>query len=150
MIHLKQAETTDRDALIDLLWDNGMEHADPIEDYLLAVVGKEIVGCLRLEDHNDLVMIRPVVVSRDHRKRGVGRRLIQSLLSNDKPMAAVGRGEAVPFYTALGFSKAAWHMLPASQREECCACPDQHICRPQPMIRGCRLNTDDMSKETEK
>lgn len=150
MIHLKQADAVDRAALTDLLRDNEMDHAEPIEDYRLAMIGEEIVGCIRLENYDDLVMIRPVVVSRNHRKKGVGRRLIQSILCTGKPTAAVGRGEAVPFYAALGFSTATWQMLPSSQQEECCACPDKPICRPQPMIYGCRQNCTDATKEMEK
>ena len=113
-IEIKYARSQDRTALIDLLWENGMEHAEPIEDYLLAVCDNAVVGCVRLEDFPDLAMIRPVAVSPDHRKKGIGRLLIQHIMPAHKPTAVVGRGDAVPFYKALGFEKISWEKIPAT------------------------------------
>ncbi len=135
-ISIRYAVERDRDALIRLLWESEMEHAEPISDYRLALDGSDLLGCLRLEDHENLQMIRPVVVAQQHRQKGVGRRLIESISSGTKPIAVAARGEAVSFYRTLGFIETKWIVLPENQQEECCRCPDRSACKPQPMMRN--------------
>lgn len=135
MMEFRHARTKDRAALIDLLWEGGMQHAEPIADYLLAFVGGTLAGCIRTESIDGMVLIRPVAVAVQFRRRGVGRRLVERTLTHHRTMAVAARGEAVPFYESLGFSMSRWDRMPAIQREECRCCPDQGMCHPQPMIR---------------
>jgi N-acetylglutamate synthase-like GNAT family acetyltransferase len=138
MVDLRKAEPEDRDMLITLLWENEMDYADPAEHYVLAVDGKEIIGCGRSEDYESIVMIRPVVVSRKYRRQGIGRLLLRGIIPADRPTALVARHESIKFYEALGFSKAEWERIPPTQQEECASCPHRLECRPQPMILNFR------------
>ena len=123
--------------LTALLWENEMDYVDPVEHYILAVDDKEIIGCGRLEDHESIAMIRPVVVSQEYRRQGIGRLLLKGIMPADKITALVARHESVQFYEALGFSKVEWEMIPPTQQEECASCPHRLECRPQPMV--CKL-----------
>jgi len=131
---LRKAGPEDRDMLTALLWENEMEYADPVEHYVLAVEGKEIIGCGRSEDYESLVLIRPVVVSQKYRRQGIGRLLLKSIMPVDRPTALVARRESIKFYEALGFSKAEWEIIPTTHQKECALCPHRVECRPQPMI----------------
>lgn len=135
MIKIKRAQAEDRVALLDLLRENEMDPAEPITDYLLAVYGEDLLGCIRLEEFEEVSMIRPVVVSERHRKKGIGRLLIESLPPSNKPRTVAARGDAVPFYAELGFLMTSWAHLPTHQREECGSCPDRSTCQPQPMMQ---------------
>jgi N-acetylglutamate synthase-like GNAT family acetyltransferase len=137
MVELRKAEPEDRDMLIALLWENEMAYVDPVEHYILAVNGKEIIGCGRLEDHESLAMVRPVVVSQEYRRQGIGRLLLKGIMPVDRPTVLVARHESVQFYEALGFSKVEWEMIPLTQQEECASCPHRLECQPQPM--ACKL-----------
>jgi N-acetylglutamate synthase-like GNAT family acetyltransferase len=134
MVELRKAEPEDRDMLIALLWENEMEYVDPVEHYVLAVEGGEIIGCGRSEEHESLVMIRPVVVSQKYRRQGIGRLLLKGIMPADRPTALVARRESIEFYEALGFSRVEWEMIPPTQQGECASCPHRLECRPQPMI----------------
>ena len=134
MVELRRAKPEDRDMLIELLWENEMEYVEPMQHYVLAVEGQEIIGCGRSEDHESMVMIRPVVVSSKYRRQGIGRLLLKGIMPVDRPTALVARCESVNFYQTLGFSKVEWEMIPPAQQGECVSCPRRTECRPQPMI----------------
>ena len=133
-IDLRLAEEKDREAIFKLLRENKMEYDGAIEDFQVAVRNEQIVGCIRLEDFDDLVMIRPVVVAEHHRKSGIGRFMVESVSQASKPIGVAARGDAISFYEALGFEKTTWRKIPGEQHNECKACPDKGSCRPQPMI----------------
>ena len=134
MIKLRAATIDDRNALIALLTEADMDYVDPPEGYVLAVEGETIAGCGRLEDHGDIVMLRPLVVAEAYRGSGVGRRILEGIMPVDKRTGLVARGEAVAFYEALGFSLSEWDIIPPSRRADCEACPKRTECNPQPMI----------------
>lgn len=134
MIACRKAKPEDRDLLAALLWENGMEYVDPAQEYVLALDGTEVVGCARTEDHDEIALVRPVVVARTHRQQGLGRLLVKRVMPADKPTGLVARGEAIAFYKALGFLNAKWKMMPESQQTECEKCPDRKTCQPRPMI----------------
>ncbi len=117
-----------------LLRDNEMEYVDPIEDFILAKQDSEIVGCARMEDYKEFAMLRPLVVAKAFRNKGIGRLILEQILPEGKPTVIVARGESVRFYSALGFTCANWQAIPAHQADECTFCPDRTQCRPQPMI----------------
>jgi N-acetylglutamate synthase-like GNAT family acetyltransferase len=133
MVELRKATPEDRDMLIGLLWENEMEYVDPVEHYVVAVDGKNIVGCGKLENHESLAIVRPIVVSQDYRRQGIGRLLLKRILPADRITALVARHESVPFYEALGFSRVEWKMIPPNQQEECTSCPHRLECLPKPM-----------------
>ncbi len=134
MLRLDRARPEDREKLEALLWENGMEVADPVEDFMLAREGNEIAGCGRIEDYADVVMVRPLVVAASFRRRGIGRLLLRRILPAGKPAVIVARGESVQFYSAFGFELSNWETIPAHQAHECSSCPDLTECRPQPML----------------
>jgi N-acetylglutamate synthase-like GNAT family acetyltransferase len=134
MVRFESARPEDRSKLQALLWENGMDYADPIEDFMLARQGDDIVGCARIEDYADVAMVRPLVVAESFRRRGIGRLLLERILPAGKPAVIVARGESAKFYSALGFKISNWQTIPAHQANECSSCPDLTECRPQPMI----------------
>jgi N-acetylglutamate synthase-like GNAT family acetyltransferase len=134
MLRFESARPEDRGKLEVLLWENGMDYADPIGDFMLARQDDEIVGCGRIEDYPDVAMVRPLVVAESFRRRGIGRLLLKQILPDGKPAVIVARGESAGFYISLGFASANWQVIPAHQANECTFCPDRMKCRPQPMI----------------
>jgi N-acetylglutamate synthase-like GNAT family acetyltransferase len=134
MIRLRAATANDRTALAALLAEADMDYTDPPEAYILAVEEGTIAGCGRLEDQGHFVMLRPLVVAEPYRGRGVGRLILQEIMSADKPMVLVARGKAIAFYKAMGFSHTDWNAVPASQIAECESCLNRAECMPQPMI----------------
>jgi anaerobic selenocysteine-containing dehydrogenase/N-acetylglutamate synthase-like GNAT family acetyltransferase len=141
-VALRPAEEKDREALLALLLENEMEYDGAIEDFQITVHDEQLVGCIRLEDFEDLVMIRPVVVAERHRKSGIGRFMVESVLHATKPVGIAARGDSISFYEALGFEKTNWHKIPDEQENECRSCPDEGSCRPQPMIHAGIANSD--------
>ena len=134
MINLRKATTKDRPALIALLEENDMDYVDPPEAYTLALEKEIIAGCGRLEDHGHIALIHPLAVAELYRGRGVGRLILENIMPDDKPTALVARNESVAFYRALGFFNTDWSDIPASQKDECEACPNRTECKPQPMV----------------
>jgi ribosomal protein S18 acetylase RimI-like enzyme len=80
-------------------------------DYWLAVYhGKELIGSLRVEKYQDTYVIREVVVSPEYRGKGIGRRMMEHILTflkpKDTPIFLYVNAEnkiAVKLYTSLGF-----------------------------------------------
>ena len=134
MLRFESARPEDREKLKSILWENGMDYADPIEDFMLARQGDAIVGCGRIEDYPDVAMVRPLMVTESFRRRGIGWLLLERILPVGKPTVIVARGESARFYSAFGFSFADWRAIPIHQVNECTSCPDRTECRPQPMI----------------
>lgn len=134
MLRFERARPEDRRKLETLLSENKMECVEPIEDFMLAWQDEDIAGCGRIEDYPDVAMIRPLVVAKTFRNRGIGRFLLELILPTGKPTVVAARGESTGFYSALGFSCAEWQAIPINQTHECISCPDRTECRPQPMI----------------
>lgn len=141
MLTLRLATSDDLSALINLLMTADMDYVEPIEDYTLAFENEMIVGCIRLENHVDKVMIRPLVVAENYRNKGIGKYIIENVIPDDKPSVIAARGKAIPFYISVGFINADWQSVSDQQREECKLCSEHSICNPQPMIyipNGCK------------
>ncbi len=134
MFRFENARPEDREELAALLWENGMGFAEPMEDFMLAWQGDEIVGCGRIENYPEVAMVRPLVVAKAFRNRGIGRLLLERILPAGKPTVIVARGESTSFYSAFGFTFADWQTVPIHQAHECTSCPERGECRPQPMI----------------
>lgn len=134
MLRFENARPEDRNKLEALLFENGMEYADPIEDFMLARQDEDLVGCGRIEDYPDVAMVRPLVIAKEFRRMGIGQLLLERILPIGKPTVIVARGESVSFYSVFGFTSAKWRDIPVKQTDECLSCPDRTECRPQPMI----------------
>ena len=134
MLVLRRARNSDRSALTELLTKANMPYVEPIKAYTLALEGPIIAGCARLEDHGNTVMLRPLVVAEKYRRKGLGAHMLKRIMPHDKPTIVAARGEAIPFYLAVGFNKAGWHAVSDEQRNECKLCPERKACHPQPMI----------------
>ena len=134
MIVVRAATMNDRDALIALLADAGMDYVDPPGAYTLAVDEEIIAGCGRMEDHGHIMMLRPLVTAKPYQGRGVGKLILNAIMPDDKPTALVARDEAVAFYRGMGFSHTDWNTVSATQQAECESCPNRAVCTPQPMI----------------
>jgi len=133
-IELRKAAASDRPALIALLAEADMDYEDPPEAYMLAVDNGIIAGCGRLEDHGQVMVLRPMAVAEPYHGRGIGRLILERILPGEKPTALAARGDAVAFYRSSGFSVTDWDNVPELQRAECDTCPNRIKCRPQPMI----------------
>ncbi|MDD2736752.1 MAG: GNAT family N-acetyltransferase [Desulfuromonadaceae bacterium] len=134
---VRTAGAEDREELMALLAANDMDcSAIPVEEFSLLIGQEGIMACVRLEECQDKVLVRPIVVAEKYRGQGVGRHLMNQVLPADKSTILVARGEAVPFYTRSGFSNTSWDEVPKHQLEECTYCPDKEQCEPQPMLRG--------------
>lgn len=139
---VRQAEAEDRGELMNLLTANNMDcSAVPIEDFYVLVDHREILATVRLEEHWDKVMVRPIVVAEKFRGQGVGRHLLKHVLPEEKAVLLVARGDAVEFYSRNGFLKSSWEQIPDHQLLECTDCTEKAKCNPQPMIKIASRNT---------
>lgn len=131
---VRKAGPEDKEALLRLLSEVELGYTDPIEDYWVAVTDNELSGCIRVEIIEEQLLIRPIAVSENYRRKGVGQRLLNHICTNDKSILVAARGDATSFYKALGFLSASWDIMPEVQTDECKACPDKDKCNPRPMI----------------
>lgn len=134
-IEVRRARAEDRDQLSALLYVNGMNCASiPEEEFTVAVGNGELLACVRLEDHQGSVVVRPIVVAGPYHRQGLGRHLLKQVLPHDRPTILVARGAAFSFYATMGFRKTGWEKVPTHQLQECSGCSDRSTCSPEPMI----------------
>lgn len=139
---VRQARAEDKKQLNALLHENQMDcSATPVEEFTLLTLDAEIIATVRLEGYFEKLMIRPIVVAEKYRGQGVGRYLLEQVLPKDKAILLVARGDAVEFYSGIGFSRVSWDIVPYHQFEECSYCPDKNQCDPQPMVKEQAVET---------
>jgi len=134
MITLRPGCPEDASTLQALLAAYDMAGEIDPADCLLAVDLDGVVGFARLEWADRVPYLRPLVVAPASQRQGVGRRLVEALLADRAELRVVARGQAAPFYTALGFWAIDWDAVHPPFRRECERCPDRPTCQPVPMI----------------
>lgn len=65
----------------------------------------DLIGCIGFESRPEAAVIRSLVVAEDHRRSGVGRKMVKAALAKIEAPAieAETDSEAVGFYRSLGF-----------------------------------------------
>jgi N-acetylglutamate synthase-like GNAT family acetyltransferase len=130
---IRQGTNQDQQTLVDLLESHQMlSDIDPCEFYVAALSGR-LVGAVRTETEEKEVYLRPLVVDHDHHGKGIGKALVNHLVSQNLNLHVVARGSAIGFYQRIGFELMPWELVPDRYRQECDLCPDIDSCQPSPM-----------------
>lgn len=133
MITLRRGRSQDLEAVQALLRSCDMgDEVDPGE-CLLAEAADSVVGLVRLEHVPDATYLRPIAISPAHQHQGIGRLLLEAVVTDLAELRVVARGAAFGFYVALGFTPMEWESVHAGYRQECAECPDHEACGSVPM-----------------
>lgn len=92
-----------------------------------------ILGFIRIVEAEGSSYVNPIVVAAEGQGRGVGRLLMERMRVRFGRLLFVARGEAVPFYEALGCAPVAWNVIAPLIAEDCEGCVERATCRPRPM-----------------
>jgi N-acetylglutamate synthase-like GNAT family acetyltransferase len=133
MIVLRNGRAEDKKAVRKLLrlYDMGIE-VDPC-DCLLADDEGVIAGLGRIEWGESIPYLRPIAVAPTYQHLGIGRRIVQALLTDLDELWVFARGQSIGFYSELGFVPAEWDTVHAPYRQECAECPEREDCAPVPL-----------------
>jgi len=110
-----------------------------LRDYLVAVDGERMVGCVSLHvTWEDLAEIRTLAVAPESHGQGVGRRLVEQALQDarDLGLTHIFVLTYVPgFFARMGFAAANKADLPQKIWQECVHCPHFPDCDETAMTR---------------
>jgi N-acetylglutamate synthase-like GNAT family acetyltransferase len=132
-VQLRAAVPADLPLIYRLLELNDMLGEVEAQDCVVAEAKGEMAGFARLELADGAPYIRPIVVAPDGQGKGVGRELIQYLLLTFPKLRVIARGDALGFYTRLGFRQMDWDQVYPPFAQECRDCPHLPSCDPQPL-----------------
>lgn len=105
---------------------------ETIDDWIVAVAGEEIVGCVSLLGYpSGLVEVRSLAVQDGAQGRGIGRRLLAALIDEARrrkipTLFALTR--AVGFFLGFGFVVAERESFPEKVWRDCWQCPLLDAC----------------------
>jgi len=105
MVYLRPATEADQDIIRAMIF---AERLDPTslnwQNFIVAADGGEIVGIAQIKPHRDCREFGSLVVKPAYRRRGIGRQLVEALLSKETGdvylLCAVQRA---PYYRQFGF-----------------------------------------------
>ncbi len=109
---LRPAAPADLPKILELLRQAGLVVAgvpEHLHAFVVAEDGGKIVGSAGLEAYGDTALLRSVAVAPEHRGRGVGRRLVESALTEARHRrlreVVLLTETAAPFFRRLGFQE---------------------------------------------
>ena len=109
--HIKLAEHFDLPDIIEILEELNLDMEDLDEDdWMVAVVKDEIVGVGRLRFYDDACELSSVGVLEDFRQQGIGKAIIQALVSDASNVYTVT--EIPAFFALSGFKARSEMVLP--------------------------------------
>lgn len=105
VVHLRPATEADQDVIRAMVF---AERLDPTSlnwrNFIVAADGREIIGIAQIKPHSDCREFGSLIVKPAYRRRGIGRQLVEALLSKEAGevylLCAVRR---VPYYRQFGF-----------------------------------------------
>jgi amino-acid N-acetyltransferase len=103
-----------------------------MDDWIVAEEEGRVVGCGSLVEMGPgLSEVRSLAVAPEHRKRGIGARLVEALVEqarerNIPTVFALTR--AVPFFEKLGFAVTLKENFPEKVWRDCMICPVRNAC----------------------
>lgn len=129
-------EATERDGLdiARLVAEVGMDALSPGGRAFMAERAGRVVGFIRVVEADGRPYVSPVIVDAQARHAGVGRTLMNHARSRYGALLLVARGNAVPFYEALGCERVPEASISPELGEDCDHCSDRAACGPVPMI----------------
>lgn len=140
---VRQAESGDVDAifqLLELYAPSGIVLQRSKEDIALflknfrvAVFNGSVVGCAAVRDFgNDLLEVRSLVIHPDFQGRGIGGKIIRTIIDGLKQSRDSWRLFALTlrpeFFCALGFREVPKALFPEKIWSDCAKCAKRHCC----------------------
>lgn len=133
-LSIREAEAGDADIIARLVDEAGMGTLTPRGTSHVALSKGCVVGFIRIVEAEGAQYVSPIVVDARTRKLGVGRALMEYARERYGTLLFVARGNAVPFYMALGCKPVARECISPDLGEDCDACSDFATCCPVPMM----------------
>jgi N-acetylglutamate synthase-like GNAT family acetyltransferase len=141
-ITLRTAQTAEIQAMLNLFEEevragrmlprNPNEVRAHIDDWIVAVDGEQVVGCVSLVFYNDsLCEIRSLAVDPERRGLGMGVALVEAALelARERGMRRVlTLTRAAYLFEKLGFQEKSIEEFPLKVRRDCRPCPFRHCC----------------------
>ncbi|MDP3995706.1 MAG: GNAT family N-acetyltransferase [bacterium] len=118
---IKEATKKDLPSIMGLIRS---ERADgrkiSYNQFLIAKDKNEIIGCIRIKEMKDCLELGSLVVSPEHRDKGIGSRLIKNILVKDRrrPIYLLCFAKMASFYSKAGFNKISVNFLPKTFKDE--------------------------------
>lgn len=134
LLTIREATESDDEAITRLTADANMGTLTPRGRAFIAECTGQVLGFIRIVEAEGHPYVTPIVVDTQARRSGVGRALMDDARSRYGALLFVARGEAVPFYEALGCERVPAELISSELGEDCDTCPDFTTCGPVPMI----------------